>query len=345
MARFMYVSLQKEDRIAIFEVDPSTGSLQPRGEAPLLGQPAPLAMDPNRRFLFAGRRKPQEFGLSSFLVDGGTGELSPVGHTAMAGDPVYLSTDRQGKFLLSAYYYQEKVAVHRIEEGGVLAETPIEWFSTGIGAHCVLTDPSNRFALVPHIANGSMLGPNAIFQFKFDEETGHLSPNRPDRITPKEPDGPRHICFHPSRHLVYCSNEQGCSVTAYSFDADGGTLAPFQTVSTLPPNYDGNNSCSQIQITPSGKFLYAPNRGHNSIACFAVDEDSGRLSSLGQVPTEPIPRAFSLDPEGKFLYVAGLESGRLATYQVDTDSGLLEPGEVYDVGQGPMWVLIADLAV
>ena len=111
----------------------------------------------------------------------------------------------------------------------------------------------------------------------------------------------------------------------------------------MPPNYDGNNSCSQIQITASGKFLYAPNRGHNSIACFAVDEDSGRLSPLGQVPTEPIPRAFSLDPEGKFLYVAGLESGRLASYRVDPDSGLLEPREGYDVGEGPMWVLITDL--
>lgn len=343
MARFMYVSLQKEDRIAIFEVDHDSGSLEPRGEVALAGQPAPLAMDPSRRFLFAGRRKAQEFGLSSFRVEGSTGQLSPLGHIPLAGDPVCLATDRRGRFLLSAYYYQEKVAVHRIEEGGALVETPVEWLDTGIGAHCVLTDPSNRFALVPHIANVTRGGANAIFQFKFDELTGHLLPNQPDRVAPMEPDGPRHICFHPTRHVVYASNEQACSVTAYNFDSDAGTLSPFQTMSTLPADYQGENSCSQIQITPSGKFLYAPNRGHNSIACFSIDDGSGRLSSIGQVPTEPVPRAFSLDPEGNFLYVAGLESGRLASYRVDPNTGVLEPREVYAVGQGPMWVLIADL--
>ena len=116
-----------------------------------------------------------------------------------------------------------------------------------------------------------------------------------------------------------------------------------QTTSTLPVDYAGENSCSQIQITPSGKFLYAPNRGHNSIACFSVDDGSGSLSLIGQVPTEPVPRAFSLDPEGNFLYVAGLESGRLASYRVDPDTGVLESLESYAVGQGPMWVLIADL--
>ena len=343
MARFMYVSLQKEDRIAIFEVDRNTGGLEPRGEAPLIGQPAPLAMDPSPQILFAGRRKAQEFGLSSFRVAGSTGQLSPVRHIPLAGDPVYLATDRRGRFLLSAYYHQERVAVHRIEEGAALGETPLEWLETGIGAHCILTDPSNRFALVPHIANGAKSGPNAIFQFKFDELTGHLFPNLPDRVTSMEPEGPRHICFHPARHLVYCSNEQGCSVTAYNFDSDAGTLSPLQTISTLPANYEGQNSCSQIQITPFGKFLYAPNRGHNSIACFSVDDGSGRLSSIGQVPAEPMPRAFSLDPEGSFLYVAGLESGRPASYGVGRDTGVLEPMEVYDVGQGPMWVLIADL--
>ena len=120
-------------------------------------------------------------------------------------------------------------------------------------------------------------------------------------------------------------------------------MTPFQTVSTLPEGYDGQNSCSQIQITPSGKFLYAPNRGHNSIACFSVDAATGGLTSIAQMPTETIPRAFSLDPQGNFLYAAGLESGRLAAYRVNGDSGHLEPLEVYTVGQGPMWVLITEL--
>ena len=116
-----------------------------------------------------------------------------------------------------------------------------------------------------------------------------------------------------------------------------------QTVPTLPADYDGRNSCSQIQITPSGRFLYAPNRGHNSVASFAIDETTGRLTATGRVATEPVPRAFGLDPSGSFLFVAGLESGRLASYRVDGESGVLTPLETYDVGETPMWVLATTL--
>jgi 6-phosphogluconolactonase len=117
-----------------------------------------------------------------------------------------------------------------------------------------------------------------------------------------------------------------------------------QTVSTLPSGYTGQNSCSKIQITPSGKFLYAPNRGHNSIAGFSIDASTGLLTSIGQTPSEPVPRAFSLDPEGQFLYAAGIESGRLAAYRVDHDSGVLQPLKTYPVGTRPMWVMMIKLA-
>jgi 6-phosphogluconolactonase len=143
--------------------------------------------------------------------------------------------------------------------------------------------------------------------------------------------------------LLYCSNEQGCSVTAYRLDTSEGTLTALQTVSTLPDGYTGQNPCSQIQIDPSGKFLYAPNRGHNSIAGFVIDADTGLLKSIGQTASEPVPRAFSLDPEGKFLYAAGLESGRLAAYRIDPDTGRLQPLTTYPVGARPMWVMIIKL--
>jgi 6-phosphogluconolactonase len=202
------------------------------------------------------------------------------------------------------------------------------------------TDRSNRFAFVPQIAGN---GPNLILQFRFDDETGHLMLNSPPAVAPKEILGPRHFCFHPSKDILYFSNEQGCSVTGYNFDPDQGTLTPFQTISTLPEGFTGRNTCSQIQIHPSGKFLYAPNRGHNSIACFRVGERDGRLTSLGQTPSEPIPRAFSLDPEGKFLYSAGLESGRLAAFRINQATGELDRMETYEVGKAPMWVLITRL--
>jgi 6-phosphogluconolactonase len=170
-----------------------------------------------------------------------------------------------------------------------------------------------------------------------------LSFNSPAQVVLEERLGPRHFCFHPSKDLLYFSNEQGCSVSAYQLDPAAGTLTALQTVSTLPSGYTGQNSCSQIQITPSGKFLYAPNRGHNSIAGFSVDATTGLLTSIGQTPSEPVPRAFSLDPDGHFLYAAGIESGRLAAYRVHQDSGVLQPLKTYPVGARPMWVMIIKL--
>ena len=343
MSVYLYVSLQRDDRIVQYEVAPDTGVLRRLADFALDGMPAPLAVDPQGRFVFAGRRRPGEFGLTGFRVDADSGALVEQNSVRLDGDPVHLSVDKTGKHLLSAYYYQSRVGVHGFDGGGMLNETPTEWRETGIGAHYVQTDPSNRYAFVPHIAEGSQTGLNAIFQFRFDAASGALTPNEPDRVIPNAAEGPRHICFNPNRNVVYSSNEQGCSVTAYRFNPDDGTLAPFQTVPTLPDGYAGQNSCSQIQVTPSGQFLYAPNRGHNSIAGFAVSDADGSLTPIGWTPTEPIPRAFSLDPSGSYLYVAGLESGRLASYRVNPDSGDLEPLRIYDVGNGPMWVLIFEV--
>ena len=143
--------------------------------------------------------------------------------------------------------------------------------------------------------------------------------------------------------MLYFSNEQGCSVTGYRLDPAKGTLSAFQTITTLPEGYTERNTCSQIQISSSGKFLYAPNRGHNSIACFSVDASTGQLMAIGRVPSEAIPNAFSLDPEGNFLFAAGQESGRLASYRINGDTGELTPLETYPLGNRPVWVLMTSL--
>ena len=343
MTTFMYVSLQQEDRIAQYTVDSNSGELERQTDYTLTGMPAPLAVDPERRFLFAGRRLPGTFGLSGFRIRPGDGHLEPVSEAPLGGDPVHISVDRSGRYLLSAYYYQARVGVHGFDGDGVLETSPIEWRETGIGAHYIQTDPSNRYAFVPHIAEGNHSGANAIFQFRFDEESGRLTPNEPDRVIPNASEGPRHFCFNPNLNVLYSSNEQGCSVSAYRFNPDTGILTPFQTVPTLPDDYDGPNSCSQIQRTPDGRFLYAPNRGHNSIAAFGVDQADGTLTALGQTATEPIPRAFSLDSSGRFLYAAGLDSGNLAAYRIDRNNGHPAPLATYAVGQGPMWALVIDL--
>lgn len=340
MPYYMYVSISGEDRISIFTVDPGTGRLESQGDVSVPGGPAPLAIDPGRRFLYVGRRSTQE--ISSYQIDWDTGGLSLISTAPLKADTCYLATDRKGRFLLSAYYFAGNVAVHPISDDGAVDATPVEWLDTAKGAHSIQTDPSNRFAFVPHIAAPG--GPNMILQFKFNETTGHLTPNSPHKVIPKESVGPRHFCFHPSLDILYFSNEQGCSVTAYRFNSSMGTLSDFQTVPTLPDDYKGRNTCAQIQILPSGRFLYAPNRGHNSIACFSVDAYTGRLTPIGRVSTEAVPRAFSLDPEGNSLFAAGLESSRLASYRVNGDTGELEPLETYAVGKAPMWVLITRLA-
>ena len=223
---------------------------------------------------------------------------------------------------------------------GAVGGPPIVWLETAIGAHAIQTDPSNTFAFVPHIDNRG--GPNAIFQFKFDPDTGHLTPNSPPRVGQPTGTGPRHFCFHPSKDMLYFSNEQGSSVTGYHFDPANGTLSAFQTIPPCPPVTRKQHLLPNSDF-PSGQFLYAPNRGHNSIAGFSVDASSGRLTAIGHVATEARPSAFSLDPEGHFQFAAGSETDRLASYRVNSATGALTPLETYAVGKRPMWVLMTQL--
>ncbi|MFQ6027684.1 MAG: lactonase family protein [Dehalococcoidia bacterium] len=351
MAFHMYVSLQDDDRIVRFVMDPETGRLERQGLVEVVGGPAPLAINPSRTVLYVGQRG--EFRLSSFAINQATGDLTPSGNVELGGEPCYLSTDRTGRYVLSAYYQAGHCAVHPIDEAGAVGQAAIEWRDTNSGAHCFQTDPSNQYAFLPHIATGSgglarlpagrQEAINAIFQFKFDAASGHLTPNDPPRISPAAPDGPRHYCFHPSKDLVYVCNEQGCSVTVYALDTSTGTLTAGQTVTTLPEGFTGSNACAQIQIHPSGGHLYVSNRGHDSIASFAVDETTGGLTPTGWAEAEPVPRAFSLDPTGHFLYAAGLETGNLIGFHVNQQTGALTRLESYVVGALPMWVLITRL--
>ena len=351
MAIHMYVSLQDDDQIVRFVMDRETGKLDKQGTVDVAGGPAPLAINPTGTALYVGQRR--DFRLSSFQINQKTGDLTPTGNVALGGEPCHMSTDRTGRHVLSAYYQAGHCAVHPIDEAGSVGSNATEWLETNSGAHCFQTDPSNRYAFLPHIATGSgglpllptgrQEGVNAIFQYRFDAETGHLTPNDPPRVAPEPQDGPRHFCFHPSKNLVYVSNEQGSSVTVYSLDSAAGTLMAGQTVTTLPETFTGDNSCSQIQIHPLGNFLFVANRGHNSIASYAIDGTTGALTPTGWADAEPVPRAFSVDPTGHFLYAAGLETGNLIGFRVDQTSGTLTRLESYVVGAVPMWVLMTNL--
>jgi 6-phosphogluconolactonase len=346
----LYVGLQDEDRIATFAVDAGTGQLTPRADLPAAGGPSVMAVSPDRRVLYVGYRGTPA--ISSYRIDHGSGGLTPQGSVATDHAPTYLATDRTGRFLLSAYYQGGYAAVHPLAANGAVGAPAVDRQVTAAGAHAIQTDPSNRFAFVPHIArlNDNVLeppkdnpGPNVIMQFRFDAQTGRLSANAPFRVEPAERLGPRHYCFHPSLDLAYFSDEQGCSVTAYRLDRAAGTLAAVQTIRSLPDGVALRNTCSQIYLTPSGQFLYVGNRGHNSIAAFAVDAATGHLTSAGHASTEAVPSAFGLDSAGHFLFAAGTASGRLASYRIEGASGALTPLATYSVGQRPASVLAVRL--
>jgi 6-phosphogluconolactonase len=338
MPYYMYVALQEDDKILVHTIEPQTGKLTPQAEVSIPGGPFTMAISPDRKFLYAGCRDTPQ--LASFQIDQDSGGLTQNGTIPVEGWPVYIATDRKGKFVLSAYYQGAHVGVHPIGADGSVGDPPIEWLATATGAHAMQTDSTNSYAFVPHIAGN---GPNAIFQFKFDENTGHLTPNSPAKVEPEEFLGPRHFCFHPSLDVLYFSNEQDCSVTGYRLDTGNGTLSAFQTITTLPEGYTERNTCSQIQVSASGRFLYAPNRGHDSIACFSIDIATGQLTGNGIVGSEARPNALCLGPQDRFLYSAGQESGRMASFSVNSDSGKLTPLETYPLGNAPVWVSIAEL--
>jgi 6-phosphogluconolactonase len=329
----VYVSVAAEKRIAVYQMDRATGKLTHR-DTKLDGEPGALTVDPGRKFLFSALRA--EGKLASFRIDRATGMLTHLNTVPAGPDPAHLSTDAAGRYLLAAYYVAAKVTVHRIGKDGALGEKPLQSLPTADKAHAIVPDPSGRFVFVPHT------GPDTIFQFIFDAKTGRLSANEPAKLTTRRGTGPRHLVFHPSRPVVYVANEQGGSVTAYALDPRAGTLRPLQTASTLPKGFKGTNACAEIRIHPSGKFLYVSNRGHDSIACFALDEE-GTVSATGQEPTEKTPRSFDLDPAGKYLFAAGESSGKLIAYQVNSKNGRLTKRETYDVGKTPWWVLAVGL--
>lgn len=354
MSYHLYVSISGEDKIKIFDIYPRTGRLKSLGEVLVTGRPVHMAIDPSRQFIYIvcmGIRK-----ICTYLRNRETGNLSLIGTASFAlesndgcsaSELSYLATDRKGRFLLSTYYDAGAVAVQPIGSDGIVGNPPIEWLETGKGAHSVQTDPSNRFVFVPHTAHisfpgytGDGRGLNSIRQFKFNEVTGRLTPNKPDTVILGEGVGPRHFCFHPNLDIVYFSNEQGSSVTTYGFDSSIGTLNSLQTTSTLPNDYKEGNWCADIGILPSGKFLYCSNRGHNSIACFSVNAYNGSLTPVRQIPTEANPRSFSMDPDGDFLFATGRDLGRLVSYSVNGGTGELKILETYVVGKDPMWVLI-----
>jgi 6-phosphogluconolactonase len=252
---------------------------------------------------------------------------------------VYLSLDATGKHLLVASYSDNAVQTHAIAADGSVNQSPESSVAPGTNPHSVLAHPSNQWVYVP-VTNSDL-----IAQYELDAASGALSPSQPASISTGSNVGPRHLVFHPTLDRLYVVNEHADSVTVYSVDPQSGQLSELETETTLPSGVDGtSNTCADIHITADGKYLYASNRGHDSLAGFSVDASTGLLTPIGHTATEPTPREFEITPDGKFVYAAGQASGKLAAYTVQGD-GTLSPIATYTVGAAPLWVLAISVPV
>jgi 6-phosphogluconolactonase len=323
----LYVSESGDKRIAVYAIDEGTGELTRTGEVEVPGAPGSLAIGADRRHVYAAVRTNKQ--IATFEVDRASGLLKAPVLAPAGSDFAYIFVDRTGGWLLGASYGEGVVSTSRIVDGLVTGD-PVSTVETGRKAHCIMTDPANRFAFVPHA--GEL---NKVEQLKFDATTGALTANTPPHLPGGEGHGPRHMQFHPNGRWVYLVNEQGQSVSLCDYDAATGTLKLRQTVSSTPDDWDkSKGSCADIHISADGRFAYSSNRGHDSIGVFSINPESGELAPLGQTP-----RSFCLVAGDKFLVSAGQGSNRLIVYRRDEKTGALTPLKTYDCGKSPAWVL------
>jgi len=327
---FLYVSLGRDKQISCFETNSQTGELTHIENLTTAGAPGAMAVDATQTYLFVALRSTK--GVGTYKIDAKTGKLTLIATQTVGVNPVYLSVNKSRSHIFLASYSDGKVATFPLSEEGKLNVDQGQWFDTEKKAHAILFDPSGRFGFVPHT------GPNAMYQFVWNEKQGKLSFNSPKKVIAPEGAGPRHLAYHPNGKYVYTSDELGSSSSVYRLHQQTGQLSHLQTLSTLPAGFQQQNTCADVEISPSAKFLYVSNRGHDSIAIFAINQTTGKLSVAGHAPTEKTPRSFNLTPDGNFLYAAGQASGKLVSYRVNQTTGALTPLNTRDVGKSPSWV-------
>ena len=333
----------KSKGIYAYRFDASDGKLSARQLAGESVNPSFLAVDPSGRFLYAvnevadyqGRRSG---GVSTFAIDPHTGALTFLNQVSSGGPgPCHVSLDRTGKYVLVANYDGGSVAVFpRLADGRLgVASAFIQHTGHSVNpqrqegphAHCILPSPDNRFALAAD------LGLDQLLVYRFDPSNGSLKPNDPPFAKADPGAGPRHFAFAPSGRFIYLINEIGSSITVFSYNGPAGVLQRLESVSTLPKDFKGANDCAEIAVSHDGRFLYGSNRGHNSIAVFAVDRAKGTLTPVEHVSTQgKTPRNFAIDPTGKYLFAANQDSDSIVILRIDQQTGRLTPtGQVLDV--------------
>ncbi len=346
----VYVGTYTEDKaqgkgIYAFRYDAATQQITPLGLAAETVNPSWVAFDPSGKYLYAvnelpNYKGPNSGGLSAFKIDRATGKLTFLNEVPTRGaDPCYVTVDKTGKWVLVANYTGGSVAVFPILADGKLGEASDFVQHQGHGAnaerqegphaHSIDLSPDNRFAFVDD------LGLDQLKVYKFDSAKGKLTPSDPAFVKLDDGAGPRHFALHPSAKFAYVVSEMQGSVTALSVDSSAGTFARLQTIATLPKDYKGLTEDAEVLAHPSGRFVYASNRGQaSSIAIFAVDPAKGTLTLVDVASAGvKIPRGVAIDPTGKLLLTAGQDSNNIAVFSIDEKTGRMTPtGKTFDVG-------------
>jgi 6-phosphogluconolactonase len=351
--------------IYLFHIDPSTGTLTQREVTANGSNPSCLALDPSKTHLYSANETSTFEGaksgsVSAYSIDRSTGHLTLLNTVSSQGaGPAYLSVHPSGKFVLVANYAGGTVAVLPIQSDGSLG--PATSVKVGQGdiakslaatappgsfaisghdrphAHMIQADPSGKFVLATD------LGLDRIFIWKFDVDKGALTAGDPPFVSLPPGDGPRHFAFHPNARWLYSLQEESSTLVKFDYDAARGTLTPRQTISSLPPGFQGTDYTSEVMVSANGKFVYAANRLHDSIAVFSVGP-SGELRYLAEEWTRgDYPRTFNIDPSGKYLYSANQRGDAITTFRVDPRTGRLAFTGHYTAVGTPSSIVFLDL--
>ncbi|PRY10357.1 6-phosphogluconolactonase [Pontibacter ummariensis] len=325
------------ESIFLYRLNPETGELT--RESATKGGPNPsfLALDEERRYLYAvneiGDYQGQNSGaVSAFAVDPQTGALTLLNRVpSKGGSPAHTTVDGENKTVLVANYMGGNVAAFPIQENGQLGEASSVQQHEGAGpnkqrqeaphAHYIAPDPQNKYVLAVD------LGTDKVYSYRLNPDKAELTPNDPAVAYTTEPGaGPRHLTFHPNGRYAYLINELNSTMVALAYDADKGTFTEIETVPTIPADFKENNQTAEVKVSADGKYLYGSNRGHNSIVVYAIDENTGKLTQVQLVSTGgDWPRDFSIDPTGNILMVANERSNNITTFKIDKATGKLTP--------------------
>ena len=313
---------------SLAQFDTDTGALTKPGL--LLQSPAPafFVIHPDGRHLYTcNSGSPGE--VSAYEIEPHTGRLTFLNREPAGGiDTSYISLDRTGRYALAANYQGGNIAVFALKPDGSVGDRTALVQHTGSSvnpqrqthpyAHSIITDPSNRFALVAD------LGVDKVFVYRFNEKDGSLQTNNFPFVKVAPGSGARHVRFHPNGRWVYLINEIASTIIGFNWDSAAGALTEFQTVSTLPEDFRGASTCAELEVHPNGKFLYGSNRGHDSLAVFAIDQATGRLKLVEHVPSGgKTPRNFAFDPTAKWILCTNHGSDNAVVFRVDEDTGWL----------------------